>query len=257
VSALVPHLDRDGIAIHYDVDGAGPAMLLSHGFASSSHMFAGNVPALAPDHTVITWDLRGHGGSDYPDDPHAYSAALAVDDMVALLDMVAAERAVLVGHSLGGFLSLALHLAHPDRVAALVLVGTGPGYRRAEGREQWNVMAERFAESFTARGLDGMRGSEELAVGAHRDASGLVHAARGILPQHDDEVLASLPTIKVPTLVVVGSNDSGFLASSEYMAAKIPDATLVVVAGAGHAPNVTHATEFDTHLRAFLDGLEL
>ena len=66
----MPMLDRPGGGIRYQVSGSGsPAVLLTHGFAATSAMFAANVPALAASHQVITWDLRGHGGSDYPADP--------------------------------------------------------------------------------------------------------------------------------------------------------------------------------------------
>src|SRR4051794_8200151 len=102
-------------------------------------MFAGNVDPLATDHTVVTWDLRGHGDSEYPPDPAAYSVENSVGDLAALLDVADADRAVLLGHSLGGFLSLSFALEHPDRVGGLVLVDTGPGYRRDEARAEWNA----------------------------------------------------------------------------------------------------------------------
>src|SRR5271166_3134503 len=62
-------LERDGVQLHYEVRGDGPAILLSHGFAATSAMFAANIDAFAEAHTVITWDLRGHGDSDSPADP--------------------------------------------------------------------------------------------------------------------------------------------------------------------------------------------
>ena len=102
-------------------------VLLTHGFGASSHMFAGTVADLSTDHTVVVWDMRGHGRSDSPGDPAAYSVRTSLDAMLAILDDVGAERAVLVGHSLGGYLSLELAITHPERVAALVLVDTGPG----------------------------------------------------------------------------------------------------------------------------------
>ena len=253
----MPRLHRDGVGIAYDVTGSGPAVIFTHGFAATSAMFERNVDALARDHTVVTWDQRGHGASDTPTDPAAYSPALAVGDLVALLDAVGADRAVVAGHSLGGYLSLELHLAHPERVAALVLIGTGPGFKRADPRADWNAMAERTAAAFDARGLDALGPSEELASARHRDAVGLVLTARGVLPQLDARVIESLPSIDVPTLVVVGELDTPFLDGAHYMAAKIPAAELAVVEGARHAPNVTHATEFDARLRAFLDARAL
>src|SRR5690606_4088229 len=118
--------DQDGpVHVHHEIAGSGPVVLLTHGFGASSHMFATTVAALATDHTAISWDQRGHGASAAPDDPAAYSVAASLEDMATLLDDVGARRAVLLGHSLGGYLSLEFALAHPARVAALVLVDTG------------------------------------------------------------------------------------------------------------------------------------
>jgi pimeloyl-ACP methyl ester carboxylesterase len=250
-------LDRGGVAIHYDVTGTGRALLLSHGFGASSHMFGPNRAALGRDHTVITWDQRGHGASGAPADPAAYSVELAIDDMAALLDAVGADRAVVGGHSLGGYLSLAFYMARPERVEALILIDTGPGFRNPEARADWNRMAESYAADLERRGLAALGSSGELAADVHQSATGLVNAARRVLPQRDAAVLESLPTIGVPVLVLVGADDERFLAGAGYMAAKIPDATLAVVAGAGHAPNVTHAAEFDAHVLTFLDRLEV
>jgi pimeloyl-ACP methyl ester carboxylesterase len=212
--------------IHFEIAGSGPAVLLTHGFSGSCADFAKLVGQLSERHTVITWDLRGHGKSDSPADPAAYSVELSIGDMVALLDRAHAERAVLVGHSLGGYLSLAFHLAHPERVAALVLIGTGPGYRKDEGRAVWNKMVEDRARALDAKGP----GSRGLAL-----------AARGILAQRDARVIESLPQVRVPTLVLVGEEDKSFLAGSRYMAEKIPGAKLEIIAGAGHSPQESHA----------------
>jgi pimeloyl-ACP methyl ester carboxylesterase len=253
----VPILDRDGVDIHFAVHGDGPrTMLLSHGWGASSTMFAGNLAPLARRHRVITWDLRGHGRSDYPADPSRYSTALAAGDMLGLLDEVGAERAVLAGHSLGGYLSLEVVLAHPERVEALVLVDTGPGFRNGDARDRWNAGADRYAARLEEHGLAGLAAGPEQRVDEHRDATGLIHSARGMLRQHDAHVLDGLPTIDVPTLVVVGGADEQFLPGARYMAAKIPGARLVEITGAGHAPNITHAEAFDRHLLDFLEPSE-
>jgi len=243
------------VHIHHQVTGWGPAVLLTHGFGSSAHMFAGTVADLSADHTVVAWDMRGHGRSDSPADPAAYSVATSLAAMVAVLDDVGAERAVLLGHSLGGYLSLELAIAHPERTAALVLVDTGPGYRSDRGRAEWNEMVERYAGDLDERGLEGLPGSEELRAGVHRSAEGLALAARGVLRQSDGHVLEALPAIDVPTLVVVGERDAAFLGGSRYMADKIPGASLAVIEGAGHAPPVSHPAAFNAVLRSFLAGL--
>lgn len=245
-----------GVEVAYEVVGRGPVVLMTHGFGASSHMFAANARSLAEDHSVVSWDIRGHGQSGSPPDPDAYSPVLAVADMAAILDSVGADRAVVAGHSLGGFLSLAFTLAHPERVRGLILIDTGPGFRQADGRAGWNKLARRFAADFEAHGLAGHQGGAEFSPEVHRGgAAGLARAARGILTQHDSLVIDSLPTIAVPTLIIVGEDDAPFLAGSTYMAGKIPDATLVVIAGAGHAPNVTHPDDFDAAVRDFLDRI--
>ena len=111
-------------------------------------------------------------------------------------------------------------------------------------------MAESYAVSLIERGLDGLPGSAELTADVHRDASGLIHAG-GILTQHDSLVLDSLPSIDVPTLVVVGEKDKPFVGGSNYMASKIPHAELVVIP-ARATPNMTHAAAFDAAMESFL-----
>ena len=241
--------------IHHEVTGSGPVVLLTHGFAASSHMFASTVADLSTDHTAVVWDMRGHGSSDSPGDPAAYSVRTSLDAMLAILDDVGAERAVLVGHSLGGYLSLELAISHPERVAALVLVDTGPGFRSDRGRDEWNAMADRYAEDLDQRGLDGLPGSDELTASVHRSAEGLALAARGVQRQSDGHVLEALPTIGEPTLIVVGEHDGPFRNGSQYMAGKIPGAQLAVIDGAGHAPPVSHPDAFNAVLRSFLTRL--
>jgi pimeloyl-ACP methyl ester carboxylesterase len=240
-------------ALHVDVTGQGPAILVTHGFSATSAMWAGQVDGLAVDHTVVRWDMRGHGQSDYPDDPTEYSLELTVQDMLDVLDGAGAAHAVLIGHSLGGFASLAFTGVHPDRVAGLVLVDTGPGFRNTEARQAWNAYAEATAEGLEAKGLDALGHSDEVMLARHRHAAGLALSARRVLVQRDAAVIDALPAIAVPTLVIVGSEDRAFRSGADYMAAKIPGSELVVIDGAGHAPNLTHPAQFDASLRSFLD----
>ena len=96
--------------------------------------------------------MRGHGQSDYPADPLAYSEALTVGDMAALLDTVGADNAIIGGLSLGGYMSLAFVRAHPDRVRALLIIDTGPGFKKDEARDAWNKRAHGDRRPFRARG---------------------------------------------------------------------------------------------------------
>ena len=228
-------LDRDGVKLYYEAHGRGPTVLLSHGYSATTEMWTGQIePLIGAGFQVVTWDMRGHGQSDAPDDESLYSEALTVDDMAALLDAVDAQQAVIGGLSLGGYMSLAFNIAHPVRVRALMLFDTGPGFRKDEAREQWNDMAEKTATTMSP---------------------GLARAARGMLKQRDARIIDSLASIAVPTLVLVGENDVRYHAGTDYMATKIPNAQKVVIAGAGHAANIDKPAEFNAAVLGFLASL--
>jgi pimeloyl-ACP methyl ester carboxylesterase/ketosteroid isomerase-like protein len=257
----VPIIDRDGVSIHYEAHGpnhdAGPPLLLSHGYGATCRMWDGQIAAFAHRYRVIVWDMRGHGESGDPRDPMLYSQALTVGDMAAVLDACGEERAIIAGLSLGGVMSLAFHLAYPERVRALLLFDTGPGFRNPEARRQWNERALARAHDLEANGLadSGAVGGAETRLGRHRSARGLARAARGMLAQHDSSLIDSLPRIAVPALVLVGSEDKNFLAAADYMAGKIPGARKVVIPDAGHAANLDQPEAFNRAVEEFLAGL--
>jgi pimeloyl-ACP methyl ester carboxylesterase len=252
----MPKIDRDGVGIYYEVHGEGPPLLLTHGYSSTSAMWHGQVDALAKDHKLVLWDMRGHGQSDYPDDPHAYSEALTIGDMAAILDAVGAEHAIIGGLSLGGYMSLAFYRAYPQRALALLIIDTGPGFKKDDAREAWNARALATADKLDHEGLDMLKSAtRERATASHRNARGLALAARGMLTQRDARVIELLPDIKVPSLVVVGADDAPFLAASDYMAAKIPGAQKVVIPAAGHAVNIDQPQAFVDAVVPFLKNL--
>ena len=248
----------DGVSVYYEVHGSGPTILLTHGYSATSQMWKGQVEALSKDHQLVIWDMRGHGQSDSPDDPALYSEPATVSDMAALLDTVGAKSAIIGGLSLGGYMSLAFHRVHPERTDALLIIDTGPGYKNDEAREGWNRTSLKTAERYETDGLKVLEtGSAERRQAQHRSAKGLALAARGMLTQRDAGVITSLPDIRVPSIVVVGSEDTPFLAASDYMAAKIPGAKKAVIEGAGHAANIDKPEAFNAAITGFLAGLKV
>jgi len=248
----------NGIEIDYTVSGRGRPVILSHGYGATGRMWDGQRRALGDRYRLITWDMRGHGQTASPSDPAQFSTELTVADIQALLGSLGATRAVVGGLSLGGYMSLAFYLAHPEMVDALIICDSGPGYRNAEARNAWNQRATERAGNLESRGLEALGGrSREVrdALGHHKSAQGLAHAARGMLAQQDSRVIDGLASIRVPTLVIVGDQDTPFLAPCEYMAKKIPGARLEVIAGAGHASNLDQPESFDRALLRFLDSL--
>jgi pimeloyl-ACP methyl ester carboxylesterase len=148
----MPTIDRDGVEIYYEVHGNGPPLILTHGYSSTSEMWKGQIEALSRHHKLVLWDMRGHGRSDYPEDPNAYGEALTVADIAALLDKVGANSAIVGGLSHGGYMSLAFYRTYPERVRALLIIDTGPGFKKDDAREAWNKRALETADRFERDG---------------------------------------------------------------------------------------------------------
>ncbi len=252
----MPAIERAGVKLHYEMYGSGPAILLSHGYSATTEMWRGQIEPLSRDHQLILWDMRGHGQSGYPADPAQYSEEATVADMAAILDAAGAASAIVGGLSLGGYMSLAFHRVHPERVRALLVIDTGPGFKNDAARAKWNQRAEEIARRFESEGLAYLGSlSKEMAMSTHRSADGLVRAARGMLTQHDARVIQSLGSVEVPALVIVGANDTPFLAAADYMTAKIPHATKIVIPDAGHSSNIDQPEIFNQAVTRFLAGL--
>ena len=162
----MPVLARPEGSIYYQSAGTGsPALLLSHGFAASSAMFAPNIPALSLRNLVLTWDLRGHGSSEYPTDPACYSSAAALADMAAMLDAAGLDRAVLGGHSLR---RLPVARLRADASASRCRAGAHrhrSWFPQRGARDDWNRRANGTATRLAERGLAAVGGSAELHGG--------------------------------------------------------------------------------------------
>jgi pimeloyl-ACP methyl ester carboxylesterase len=218
-------------------------------------MWEPNLAELSTSRQVVTWDIRGHGRTTAPARPELYSQDASVEDMLGVLEACGIQSAAIGGLSLGGFLSLAFYNRFPDQVRALLLFDTGPGYRNDEGRRGWNNYAISQAERFESAGLEALGSSPEVQHGEH-DPTGLALAARHILTQHGPEVIESLGSVAVPTLVLVGEMDKPFLKAADYMASRIPGAQKVVLPGAGHAANIDQPQAFNRAVEGFLASLE-
>jgi pimeloyl-ACP methyl ester carboxylesterase len=215
--------------IHHEVAGAGAGVVLTHGFGDSSETWREQRPALARRYAVHCWDLLGHGRSDRPEHPAAYSR----DTAVAELERIAAAcsgPAVLIGHSLGGYLSQCLALRSPERVRALVLINTGPGFRDAAARDRWNLGARKALPRFD-----------------------VPPASVGLVEQHDSLVIDQLDQIRVPVLAIAGGRDRGYHAALSYYRRRLREMESVVVDGAGHHVHRTHADQVNAAILSFLE----
>jgi len=263
----------DGTRLHAEAHGDGIPVVLSNGWCTTHENFRPQVePLVRAGARVVLWDLRGHGLSDAPSGDAAYAFPTLVEDLRAVLDWAApGRRAVVGGLSFGGLLSLHFALAHPDRVRALLLVDSGPGFKNPEAAERWLRQVERTATRLEERGCEALLQGRaaETSIGRRPELPAAAAAARAIAAQ-DPRALArfgrqaagpappvidALPGLDVPALVVVGEEDQPYLRASEVMAARLPRAQRVVIPGAGHIVNLEAAEAFDAAVAAFLEAL--
>jgi pimeloyl-ACP methyl ester carboxylesterase len=273
LTAISPPRIRVGdIDVAYRIAGRGRPVVLVHGLACGQRMWFHQRRKLSDRHTVITYDLRGHGHSDAPEEATRYSGAHLARDLLGLIDALGLDRIAVVGFSMGGGPALALAAARPDRVSHLVLADVGAGADDA-WRTQW--LARRWVDFADRNGFDDlvpdMLRSEfyKLYVNARprfrqhmaglirrTPLTGLRHTLAEVLGKRTPlfRVRSALRAIKVPTLVMLGQHDYVCRNAARLMAETIPGAVLHKIAGAGHMSPLERPHEFGETLMAFFAG---
>jgi pimeloyl-ACP methyl ester carboxylesterase len=245
-----------------DSGGDGPVVVFSHGLLMNHTMFAPQVEALRDAYRVVTWDERGHGEAEHEGNWSYWDSA---DDVIALLDHLGVERAVLAGMSQGGFLSLRAALRAPERVRALVLLDTQAGAEDPAVVPLYEGMTAGWAAHGPSQNVLDFTVTAILGEGADEDA----WKERWIaLPWHRspqimhplitrEDLTGRLGEITCPALVVHGEADASIpVEKAQALVDGLPKALpLVLVPGAGHAANLTHPEAVNPALRAFLDDL--
>jgi pimeloyl-ACP methyl ester carboxylesterase len=228
-------IDVRGLRARYMVRGSGPPVLVLHGWGASIEAVYPIVGGLAPVATVYALDLPGFGQSDLPPQPWGvedYQAFVA-----AFMDALQIERPAIVGHSNGGRIAIRMAATEPARASRLVLVDSA-GIRAKRTLRWYRRVGMAKVGKYAARFL-GAPGERLRAALVGRAASADYAAAGALRPTLVRLVNADLrpfmPQIKVPTLLVWGSEDSDTpLSAGREMERLIPDAGLVVLDGAGH-----------------------
>lgn len=254
----------NGQQIHFeDTGGSGPVVVFSHGLLMDGSMFAPQVALLAKHYRVITWDERGHGRTGDATLPFSYYDS--ADDLAALLEHLGIKQAVLGGMSQGGYLSLRAALRHRSLVKALILIDT-----QAMPEDPATLpLYTQLIQNWVAHGLDDATAAtiEHIILGTgYADAPAWKAKWKQVRPANllqifntlvtRDDLTAKLGEVKVPALVIHGDADAAIpLAHAEDMARRLPQATLKVIAGGGHASNLTHADAVNPSIAAFLASL--
>ena len=263
----MPVLETQEVRLYYEVTGSGPAVVCAHGGGGDSAQWRHQIAPLSARYRVIVYDARGHGRSSVPEGP--YSMRLLVDDLRRLLDHLGIKRAVILGATLGGVTAIELALAEPETVHGLVLVTTVPD-TTDEMRERFAASAavaeeqglEAFAEAYAAMIFTAAyheRAPQEVEEWKMRmqrlDPAGYARVIRALGDRPD--LSPRLSAIRVPTLIVVGAEDTIPTShpAAEALRTGIPDARLEVVNGAAHLPFIEQPEAFNAMMLQFLDGM--
>jgi pimeloyl-ACP methyl ester carboxylesterase len=263
----------DGVALEVAVEGDGPGLLLVHGSSGAKEDFADHVPALARDHTVVVFDLRGHGASDKPAERAAYTLDRLAADTLQVADAVGLDQFRLLGYSMGGMAVRKVAIDAPERVSALVMMDTCAG-----PIPDWDPsLLELAADVAFEQGKDALKELLDFAAAletpAYRrllaerpgyqaygdrkwaDTSEIMWGAMALEIAYQPDHLPAMSTLRCPVLVIVGEQDTSFLAPSQHMVDAIPGAQLAVIADAGHSPQFENPPAWFDALSTFLAAL--
>lgn len=267
----MPRVRVGAVHLHVTLTGRGEPLILLHGFTGSGTQWAGQSEAYAAHFRTVAVDLLGHGRSDAPADPARYRMERCVADLLALMDGLDIRQARWLGYSMGARVALALALAHPQRVKALVLEGGSPGIADPVRRRQRIAQDEALAERLERDGIEAfvdmwMRQplfasqarlgpaalAEARTARCANSAVGLANTLRGLGTGAQEPLWARLSTVTAPTLLVVGEEDTKFRDIAAAMLPRMRGATMAVIPEAGHAAHIENPLAFNACVLGFL-----
>ncbi len=259
-AATTRHLVLDGLEVDVDDLGQpqGRPLVLLHGFTGHRDDFELERDRLATWTRVVVPDLRGHGGATHFGDAAAYRFERSVEDLVQVLDALDVPRCHLLGHSMGGMIALRFTLAHPERVASLILMDTSPhtpgGMQPAAMQKAGEIAVAKgmqrlqaLIEQRTRSGESGDPADGHLQRWADRYwphmkkryAAMDPHAYLGFgqAMARQTSLEERLAEITCPVQVIVGDDDAPFLAAADAFTARLPDVRRSTIPNAGHHPH--------------------
>lgn len=244
-------LDVGGHELRVDAAGEGPPHFVClHGLVDTLEIWDPVAKPLSERGRLVRVDQRGHGESDAP--PGPYGREDLARDVIGVLDGLAIERAVLVGHSMGGIVSMAAALACPDRIAGLALIGTA-----SQSSEKVVGWYERIALAGESDGTDGLARSiygDKSKRRVRGDAQGIAHVTRMLKSLHSDPLTAKLGAVSCPALLLVGEKDPMGPKASQIIRDALPNATFAEFPGCGHWLHVEAPDRVIEELDAWLDA---
>lgn len=260
----MPSITNNGIRTHYEICGSGPALVFVSGLGGTGAFWKPQLEAFARHYTVVTYDQRGSGTSDHPDEP--YSIATLVDDLEALIAGLQLERPMLVGHSTGGAIGQVLAARHPELLAAMVLYAS---WAKSDEHFNWcfrmrrALLCSSTMEEYVHGSALFLYPPEHIREHAAQLSPSLIAAAahfpeRAIVLRRIDAIMAHdaravLADIQTPTLVLCAQDDVLTPPyQSRLLAQSIAGAQLTVVPQGGHSLSETFPQIFNELTLNFL-----
>jgi len=253
----MPYLTaRDGVRLYYEEAGSGTPVVFVHEYAGDYRTWEPQMRHFSRLHRCVTFSQRGYPPSDVPSDPARYGQTIARDDVLALMDALAIEKAHVVGHSMGAYTALHVGLAAPARCLSVVAAGCGwgslPDPKRREEMKALAVETGRmFAEEGIAKAAATYADAPMRQAFKNKDPRGYAEFAR-MLSEHSSEghaltmfnlqlkrptlweMEADLRSFSPPLLVIVGDEDEPCLEGSLFLKRIVPTAALLVMPRTGH-----------------------
>jgi pimeloyl-ACP methyl ester carboxylesterase len=257
----VPTIVIDGLRISYRREGTGAPLVLLHGFIVDGRVWRRQIDDLSRNFDVIAWDAPGCGESEDPRED--YTMGEFAEALAGLLDRVGVSAVHILGLSWGGTLALEFYRQHPERALSLILADAYAGWTGSLGAEAAEQRLARclkeselppeawvpqWAPEACSPNAPQAVIDEQAAIMSDFHPAGFRAMSRALSGDFRD----ILATIRVPTLLIWGADDSRSpVRVGEAMCAAIPGAQLKIIAGAGHVSNMEKPSEFNSAVRSF------
>ncbi len=267
---------EDGVRLYYEESGRGQTVIFVHEFAGDMRSWEPQMRHFSRTYRCIAYNARGYPPSDVPEQPGSYSQARAADDIKAVLDTVGADKAHIVGLSMGGFATLHFGFRHASQALSLCVGGCGYG-AEPEQRQRFKAEVSTIANFIISKGMETF--AESYAYGptrvqfenkdprgfaefkrmlAEHSALGSANTQLGVQGERPSlyELIDEMKRLAVPTLIVTGDEDWPCLLPGVLMKQNIASSALAVMPNAGHTINIEDPDEFNRIVGNFLAQVE-
>lgn len=262
----------NGIRIWYEERGEGPAMLWAHGLCGTLHEWDETMDFFQERHRVIAYDARGHGHSEIPDSPEAYSQDIIVQDMRGVMDALGVAQAIIGGHSMGANVALNFALQYPERCLGLITVGIGAGSSDSQWYQEWHDKLAYLAEKEgMAAFMDEMRNlpawgnalaDPKIGIKVSQEvlnssSKAIAYTIKGVQKKRPTifQLQSKLEKLLVETLVVLSESDTPVVECSRFMAQCMPRANLELIPAKSHWCHLEEPEIFRTVVERFVSKL--